>query len=135
MKDKLKRILMHETLALETLLKSLDEQYLNLINNEAFKLEVIVAQIDNNCREIAKWEVERRSLLGDKEISSVIRELGDRQLDIDFRSIKKLLAAVQVQKESNEMLIKQGLGFTTKVLSILNPDRTPKTYKPNGKRR
>lgn len=135
MKDKLKRILMHETLALETLLKSLDEQYLNLINNEAFKLEVIVAQIDNNCREIAKWEVERRSLLGDKEISSVIREIGDRQLDIDYRSIKKLIAEVQVQKESNEMLIKQGLGFTTKVLSILNPDRTPKTYKPNGKRR
>jgi len=135
MKDKLKEILTQEAKSLKTLLTSLDEQYLGLINNEAIKLEVIVKQIDNNCREIAKWEVQRRSLLGDKEISLVIRELSDKELDIDYRNIKKLVAQVQVQKESNEMLIKQGLGFSTKILDILNPDRTPKTYKSNGKRR
>lgn len=135
MKDKLKEILTQEAKSLKTLLTSLDEQYLGLLNNEAIKLEVIVKQIDNNCREIAKWEVQRRSLLGDKEISLVIRELSDKELDIDYRNIKKLVAQVQVQKESNEMLIKQGLGFSTKILDILNPDRTPKTYKSNGKRR
>ena len=135
MKDKLKEILTQEAKALNILLTSLDEQYMNLIKSEAFKLEVIVKKIDSNCREIAKWEVERRSLLGNKEISLVIREIGDKELDIDYRNIKKLIAQVQVQKESNEMLIKQGLGFATKVLDILNPDRTPKTYKSNGKRR
>jgi flagellar biosynthesis/type III secretory pathway chaperone len=135
MKDKLKEIILNETLALQALLASLDEQYLGLINNEAFKLEAIAAQIDDNCREIAKWETRRRNLLDGKEISLVIYEIGDKQLDIDYRNIKKLIAQLKVQKESNEMLIKQGLGFTTNMLNILNPDRTPKTYKPYGKRR
>jgi flagellar biosynthesis/type III secretory pathway chaperone len=135
MKDKLKEILSSESKALNVLLSSLDEQFLALTGNEVFKLEVIVEKIDSNCRQIAKYEVERRNLLGDKEVGLVIQELGDKQLDLDYRNIKKLIAKLQVQKETNDMLIRQGFAFSTKVLNILNPDRTPKTYNSFGKRR
>jgi len=135
MKDKLKEILMAQFKALSTLLASLDEQFLALTGNEVFKLEVIVAQIDSNCRQVAKCEIERRNLLGDKEIGLVIEGIGDKQLDLDYRNIKKLIAKLQVQKETNDMLIRQGFAFTSKVLNILNPDRTPKTYNSYGKRR
>jgi flagellar biosynthesis/type III secretory pathway chaperone len=135
MKEKLKEILKHEFEALNALLASLNEQFISLTHSEALKLEAVITKIDLNCREIAKWEVERRKLLEGKEISLVIREIGDKQLETSYRDIKKLIAAVQVQKESNDMLIKQGFAFTTKILNILNPDRTPKTYKSNGKRR
>lgn len=135
MKEKLKEIFKHEFDALTALLASLNEQFIALTHNEALKLEAIVGKLDGNCREIAKWEVERRNLLAGKEISVVIAGIGDKQLDTDYRSIKKLVAAVQVQKDSNDMLIRQGFAFTTKILNILNPDRTPKTYKSNGRRR
>ena len=135
MKDKLKEIFVAQFKALSALLSSLDEQFLALTGNEVFKLELIVAKIDSNCREVAKWEVERRNLLGNQEISEVILGIGDKQLNLDFRNIKKLIAKLQVQKETNDMLIRQGFAFTTKVLNILNPDRTPKTYNSFGKRR
>lgn len=135
MKEKLREILKNEFIALKALLASLDEQFKALTHNEVLKLEAIVPKIDSDCREIAKWEVQRRTLLEGKELGVVITDFGDKQLDSDYRNIKKLVAAVEVQKESNDMLIRQGFAFTTKILNILNPDRTPKTYKSNGKRR
>jgi len=61
--------------------------------------------------------------------------LNNEELENNYRSIKKLLEEIQLQRETNELLIRQGLGFTTQMLNVLNPNKGPKTYNAYGKRR
>lgn len=131
--ETLNQIILKESKALKDLLALLEEQHSMILNNDIFGLEAIVEKIQNCNREIAKEEVERRKLVGSDGMSKTIDTLGDEELDRNFRSIKKLLAEVELQKDTNELLIRQGLGFTSRMLNILNPDRNVKTYNSYGK--
>lgn len=134
MKEQMNNIIVMETKALEVLLSALDEQYKYLVNNDVFALEKITLKIENCSREIAKYEMERRSLTNGASMREIINQLNDEELEENYRNIQKVIESVRLQKESNEMIIKQGLGFTTKMLSVLNPDKSPKTYNAYGKR-
>jgi flagellar biosynthesis/type III secretory pathway chaperone len=131
--ETLNQIILKESKALKDLLALLEEQHSMILKNDIFGLEAIVEKIQNCNREIAKEEVERRKLVGSDGMSKTIDTLGDEELDRNFRSIKKLLAEVELQKDTNELLIRQGLGFTSRMLNILNPDRNVKTYNSYGK--
>lgn len=133
LRNSLNEIILKESEALRKLLTLLEEQHSMILKNDIFGLEAIVERIQSCNREIAKEEVERRKLVGEDGMSKTINSIGDEELDRNFRSIKKLLAEVELQKDTNELLIRQGLGFTTRMLSILNPDKTVKTYNSYGK--
>lgn len=133
MRDVLNDVILKESAALENLLKLLDEQHIMLVKNDIFGLEDIVGKIQLSNKEIAEKEMERRRLVGGEAMSKVIDSYGDRELDSNYRKIKRLLSEVQLQKDTNEMLIKQGLGFSTRMLGIINPDRNMKTYNSYGK--
>ena len=130
MKEQLKDIIVREKQALENLLKLLDEQHAMLVTNDIFGLEAITTRIQLCNKEVAEKEVERRKFIGGEAMSKIINSLADNELDNSYRSIK-----VKLQKDSNEMLIKQGLGFSTRMLNIINPDRNMKTYNSYGKYR
>ncbi len=66
-------------------------------------------------------------------MSEIVDEIGDRELEDNYRSIKRLLEETRIQKDTNDLLIKHALGVTNKILTILNPSRAPKTYNSNGK--
>lgn len=131
--EKLNNIMKDEILSLEKLLGALDKQHEYIVKNEILKLEKVVEEIEECNREIAKWEMERRNLTKGKTMSSIVEELKDMEIDNNYRKMRALLEELNVQKDANEMLIKQGLGFTTRMLQILNPDRSAKTYSPYGK--
>lgn len=133
MKDELNIILENELKAIELLLKALDEQHEYLLKNDAVTLEACVKNIENRNREIADLEVKRRKLTKGESMGKIVDEIGDEKLEQNYREIRKLLQITVMQKETNELLIKQGLGFTTRILNIMNPDRGSKTYNAYGK--
>lgn len=133
MKDELNNILENELKAIELLLIALEEQHECLLNNDAVTLEACVKNIEDKNTKIADFEVKRRQITKGESMSKIVDELGDPRLEKNYREIRKLLQITAIQKDTNELLIKQGLGFTNRILNIMNPDRGSKTYNAYGK--
>lgn len=133
MKEQLGIILKNELQAMSGLLKALEQQYSCLIKSDAVILENCVVEIEDFNRKIADWEVKRREITHGRPMSEIIEEIKDENLDKSYRSFKRILEETRLQKDTNELLIKQGLGFTNRILNILNPSRSPKTYNSFGK--
>ncbi len=76
----------------------------------------------------------RRNLIGDSSMKEFIANAKDKELKSIYKEVTNLLEEIKLQKDSNDMLIKQAISLTTNMLNILNPDRTPKTYGPYGRR-
>ena len=127
-------ILMKEAEELKKLLVILEEQHELLINNDIIKLEEIVDRIQLCNKGVAEGEVQRRKLTNNQPMKDIVAELNDLELENNYRKLIKILNEVKVQKETNDLLIKMGLGFSAKMLGILNPaDRNNTTYSSHGK--
>lgn len=126
-------ILYKEQNALIELLKLLDRQHKSLIEKDVFALEGIVDEIRMANRLVAESEVERRKLMGNKSMKDLVLNSDNKELDILYRNIKKILHSITVQKDTNELLIKQGLSYTNRLLTIINPRREVKTYNSYGR--
>lgn len=133
MKNQLKEVMQKELDALEDLLKMLDEQHSAYIKKDLFALESIVKKIENSNTNVATMEVERRKLIGNKSMKVLIKEINDEELNGNFIEIKNILTKIGFQKDTNELLIKQGLIFTNKMLNIFRPSKNAKTYNNYGK--
>lgn len=134
MKDKLKVIMSSELLELEALHEILNRQHEFLVKNEIFSLEKVVRDLENKSKDIAKLEMERRKITEGRPMREILNSLKEDELESIYNELLAVLSSVQLQKENNEILIRQGLGFSTKILSVLNPDRKPKTYGPYGRK-
>ncbi|MHC1682448.1 MAG: flagellar protein FlgN [Clostridiaceae bacterium] len=133
MKEQLMRIMEGEKKALEDLINLLEEQHKFILNSDAFNLDAIVVKIKNTSIEIAKYETERRQLTGETPMSEIIKNLNDENAEKLLEEIKMLLEKASVQKDTNELLIKQSLVFVNKMLNYINPNREIKTYNAYGK--
>ena len=110
-----------------------EKQYKSIINKETFELDAIVDEIKLANREVAKQEVERRKLLNGKKVQDIINESGNKELDRVYREIKMVLESIKHQNETNDLLIKQQLVFTNRMLNIINPKREKGTYNSYGR--
>ncbi len=126
----LKDIMTREIDALRRLLELLEEQYRLIISKEIFSLETAAEEIRKINKSVAELEIERRSFLGNKSMKSII-EAGSEEEEL-FRSVRRLLQELKLQKESNDLLIKQNLNFTNKLLAFINPNRNTATYDARG---
>lgn len=126
------QIMKEEYTALKHLLSLLEKQYEYIMKKDAFSLEEIVEDIKESNKMIAQKEVERRKLVGVNSMNSLIFESKNKELEDEFRNIKKIIRKVQYQKETNDMLIKQEISFNTQILNIINPRREIKTYTSMG---
>ena len=126
-------IIQKETEALKGLLVILEKQYKSIINKETFELDAIVDEIKLANREVAKQEVERRKLLNGKKVQDIINESGNKELDRVYREIKMVLESIKHQNETNDLLIKQQLVFTNRMLNIIHPKREKGTYNSYGR--
>lgn len=129
----LKSIVHEELNELGSLLNHLEKQHKFIAVNDIFGMEGIVPKIEITCKSIARIEVKRREITGGKPMTEIINSYKDINLDEEYRNVKKLLQETKLQKDTNEILLRQGLGFTTRMLSIINPDRSMKTYNNYGK--
>lgn len=125
--------LKEEKESLRKLLNLLDDQYKFIMSNEVFKLEDVVGKIRICNKEVAEKEVKRRSVLNGASMKEVIYKSQNSDLENSYRDIKKLLQEIALQKDTNELLIKQQLSLTNRLLGIINPNRDIKTYNSIGK--
>jgi flagellar biosynthesis/type III secretory pathway chaperone len=133
LKIELNNIIVDEIVAISKLLEALEKQHSCLVKSDAITLENCVKEIEECNRAIAAVEVKRRELTKGRAMGEIVDEIGDRELEDNYRNIRRLLEETRIQKDTNDLLIKQGLSFTNKVLSIINPSRTSKTYNSYGK--
>jgi len=133
MMQKLNKIIIQEIEAVQNLLEALEEQHRCIIVNEIFGLEACVNIIKEANKNIASIEVQRRQLTENRAMSSIIEELRNVKLENNYYKIIQLLQEVVLQKDTNELLIKQGISFTNRILNVLNPARETKTYNALGK--
>ncbi|GAB6167720.1 flagellar protein FlgN [Clostridium carnis] len=132
MTNRLLQILKKEDSALRMLLILLEKQYKMIMDKDIFGLEGIVEEIKLCNREIAEVEVERRQLLGQNSIKEFVEYSKDRELDQVYRNLQKLLQEITLQKDTNELLIKQQLSFTNRLLNLINPRREVPVYNSYG---
>lgn len=133
--EQLNSIIMNEYSALKKLLKTLNEQFDYITKGNVFALDAVREKIENCASEVAKCEVERRKITDGRLMSTIVSESGDKTLEKSYEKIQNLLHQVQLQKDTNEILIRQGLNYTTQMLGMLNPNRSPKTYNAYGRSR
>lgn len=133
MEQLLKDILINEKNSVMKLLQLLEAQHDFLINNKVYELDNCIKDIEECNKEIAQWEYKRRSLVKDQSMRLLIQNTKDSELESEYREMVKLIEETRFQQGTNEMLIKQGLVFYNKMLNLLNPDKSAKTYNSYGK--
>lgn len=129
----LKKIIDEESIGLKKLLKLLDKQYKLIMSNDPIEVESIVDEIKLCNKEIAELEVKRREILKGASLKNIVFNSKDKKLEESFREAKKLVELLKLQKESNELLLKQQISYNAKMLMILNPNRQAKTYNSYGR--
>ena len=130
--NNLRDILYDEEKELKELLVLLDKQYKLIIAKDIFGMESIVEDIKQKNKDVAEIEVSRRRLLGNQSIKEVILNSKDEELENEYRRIQNLLNEMILQKDTNDLLIKQQLSFTNKLLNLINPKRDIPTYNSYG---
>ncbi|MGH4121141.1 flagellar protein FlgN [Clostridium sp.] len=133
MKNKLNTVMIQEIEAVTTLLSALEEQHRCIIKSDIFGMENCVDTIKKANTNIAAMEVSRRKITENRAMSEIVEEFRDVEIEKNYYKIKAILQEVKVQKDTNELLIKQGLSFTSRILNILNPVREKATYNSRGK--
>lgn len=132
MEKDLIRVIRLEEEAIKGLLSLLDEQYKYIMEKDVFKLEEIVERIQSCNKEVAEFEVRRRQIVGNDSMREIVASSNNEDLDRAFRDIKKLLSQVKLQKDTNDLLLKQQISYTAQMLNIINPRREIKTYNSYG---
>lgn len=136
MELQLQEIMSGEYKALNSLYESLLDQNKYLIRREVFSLDKIVKVIQVRSKDVANFEIERRKLTKDKSMKEIIKESQNEEIGNLYSDIVQLIEKLQFQKDTNEALIKQWLGFTNQMLRAINPgSRGSKTYNALGKNR
>lgn len=133
MKEELKSVLSNEKAVLKSLLEALDKQYAMIIKNDIFGMEAIVEDIKISNKAVAEQEVKRRALTKGNPMSEVINSFNDQELEELYKDIRTLLNELELQKDSNELLIKQNISYTNQMLNLIKPSRESKTYNSTGK--
>lgn len=125
-------VLKVELKELNELLILLDKQYKLIINKDVFGMESLVEEIKLKNKTVAESEVNRRKVLGKESIKDIIITSKNEELENVYRKIQKLLNTIILQKDTNDLLIKQQLSFTNKLLNLINPRRDIPTYNSYG---
>lgn len=129
----LNTIIVEETEVLNKLLELLEKQHALLVKNDVMLLHEIVESIKICNREVAEKEVQRRNFLKAGSMKDAVVASENYELNKNYRNIKKLLSEIEVQKDCNEMLIKMGMAFSTRMLQIINPNAGNKIYNNYGR--
>lgn len=117
---------------LKELLELLETQYKMIMSKDVFGLEGLVDKINECGKRIAQEEVTRRKLLGEESISEVVNSSKNEELKQAYSNIQITLKKVIQIKETNDIILKQKLMFTNKMLNIMNPNREIKIYNSYG---
>lgn len=131
--DKIISILVKQEAALQNLLKELEIQYKRVLGNDVKAIEEMIKRIQILNREVAFLEVEKKKVLKGESLSSFLNSNYSDELDQCYRRLWKLVHAVKLQKDSNDLLLKQKISFTNKILRLTRPNQDVSVYNAYGK--
>lgn len=114
------------------LLSLLDKQFKLIVDKDLFGLEAVVDEIKDANKILAEKEVARRKHTGGESMQEILNRENDNELDDAFRNLKKVIEEIKLQKDTNDMLIKQEISFNNKLLTYINPRREANTYNSYG---
>lgn len=129
MSPELKVIIYEQRKMFKELLNLLDEQYDLILGKDPTLLDKIARKLENVSRDIAKLEIQRRNIVGsDFTMGTLIEENDDKNIKEAYEEIKSTIKMIEVQKESNHVILKQKLFFTKKMLNVIKPSQGTGTY-------
>lgn len=133
MNPELKIIIYEQRKLFKELLNLLDEQYDLILGKDVKLLEQIGKKLENASRDVAKLEIQRRNIVGsDFSMGSLIEESDDKNIKEAYEEIKQTIKMIEIQKESNDVILKQKLFFNKKMLNVLKPSQGIGTYNYSG---
>ncbi len=129
MSPELKVIIYEQRKMFKELLNLLDEQYDLILGKDPTLLDKIARKLENVSRDIARLEIQRRNIVGsDFSMGTLIEENDDKNIKEAYEEIKSTIKMIEVQKESNHVILKQKLFFTKKMLNVIKPSQGTGTY-------
>lgn len=133
MNPELKLVMFEEKKLLHELLDLLDKQYEAIVDKELMILESLTERIEDAGKNLAAIEIKRRSLVKDHSFSELIENSDDIHVKEVYEEIKRILNNLELQKNTNDTIIKQNLFFTNKMISVIKPSKSTGTYNSYGK--
>lgn len=131
----LKKIIKDELNLLKKLLNLLEKQYniLTAIEKNIVEVSNLAEEIDETIKLIATLEIEKKNILQDRSLSSVIENSDDEEIKESYKETLSLLDTIAMQKETNFMFVKQQLFFTKSLIRAITPKRNAEIYDSLGK--
>ncbi len=133
MNPELKLVMFEEKKLLHELLDLLDKQYEATVDKELMILETLTERIEEAGKNLAAIEIKRRGLVKDDSFSELIENSDDIHVKEVYEEIKSILNNLELQKNTNDTIIKQNLFFTNKMISVIKPSKSTGTYNSYGK--
>lgn len=135
MNNRLKEIMKSELTLLETLLNLLDNQYNLLVSPKKDIVEIsnVAEQIDMHLRDIVSFELEKKNILGDSSLSKIVENENDEEMSEIYTKTLQVLDVISMQKNTNDMFIKQQLFFTKSMIRAITPKKNAEMYDSFGK--
>lgn len=135
MNQRLVEIMNKELRLLELLLNLLEEQYNLLVvkDKDVVKISQISEKIDENVKEIASLEIDKRNILGQKSLKEIVLSSNNEEVKNVYNQTLQLLDRVAMQKDTNNSFIKQQLFFTKSMIRAITPRRNAEVYDNSGK--
>lgn len=129
MNPELKVIIYEQRKLFKKMLDLLDEQYDLILEKDATLLDRVARNLESTSREVAKLEIKRRNIVEENtSMSSLVDMCNDENIKEAFEEVKSTLKMIEIQKDSNNTLLKQKLLFTKKMLNMINPRQGVGTY-------
>lgn len=133
MNSQLKVIIFEEKNIIKNLLTLLDEQYNLIIDKDVIKMDKIAKELDEAAKNLARIEIKRRNIMGSEaSMKEVVEDSNDEKVKQAYEEIQATLKMIEIQKEANEILIKQRLFFTKKMINFIKPNKGIGTYNASG---
>lgn len=133
MNPELKVVIYEQRKLFKELLNLLDEQYDLILGKDATLLDKIARKLENVSRDIAKLEIQRRNIVGsNSSMRSLVEKSDDKNIKEAYEEIRQTIKMIELQKESNQTLLKQRLFFNKKMLNVLKPSQGIGTYNYSG---
>ena len=132
MVEKLIELMKSQEKHLVQLLELFEIQKDLIMKKDAFALEGLADKLNECSKKIAREEVARRNLLNNGSLKEFVYNAKNEELSKIYAEVSDKVHKVMMQKDTNEMLIKQQISLNAKVLEMMNPNREIKTYNSYG---
>lgn len=132
MVEKLIELMKLQEKHLTQLLQLFEIQKELIMKKDAFALEGLVDKLNECSKKVAKEEVARRNLLNNGSLKEFVYNANNEELSKMYAKISETVHKVMMQKETNDILIKQQISLNSRLLEMMNPSREIKTYNSYG---